>query len=146
MNHLFPIPAKPTFGTVKPLLYSSDYLNLKKTREIRRESLINKYKNYGSYENHYLSHQYSYRNKFDRYNLIYNLYSQENLNHVATVGTGINTETPPSIATKINPTLKPFYQFYNIDYKGELFGNSQCGELNYVNYVEPQLSKCLEKK
>ena len=141
MNHLFPIPAKPTFGTVKPLLYSSDYLNLKKTREIRRESLINKYKNYDDF---YLSSHY--KNEINKYNLVYGLYSQENLNHVATVGTNINTENPPSIATKINPTLKPFYQFYNIDYKGELFGNSQCGELNYVNYVEPQFSKCLEKK
>lgn len=119
-----PIPAKPTFGTVKPLLYPSDYLDLKNARAMRSYYLMNKY---------------------NKYNLVYNLYSKENLKYVSTVGSNVNSNNPTT-ATKINPTLKPFYQFYNIDYKGQLFGNSQCGELNYVNYVEPQLCKGLEKK
>jgi hypothetical protein len=29
----------------------------------------------------------------------------------------------------------PFYQLFYIDPCGELFGNSQCGELNYTSYM-----------
>jgi hypothetical protein len=31
--------------------------------------------------------------------------------------------------------LMPFYQLFYIDPCGELFGNSQCGELNYTSYM-----------
>lgn len=138
MAHAFKtIPAKPTFGTVNTLLYGSDYLNIKKARVTQRDFLINKYKNYDDY---YLSSRYNYRNLFNKYNLVYNLFSKENLQNVATVGSMVNSSDPETVK-QINPSLVPFYQFYDIDYQGQLFGNSQCGELNYVNYMHSNLLK-----
>ena len=136
MAHAFKtIPAKPTFGSANPLIYGRDYLDIKKARVIQREFLMKKYKNYDDY---YLSSRYHYRNLFNKYNLVYNLYSKENLQNVATVGSMVNSSDPETVK-QINPSLVPFYQFYNIDYQGQLFGNSQCGELNYVNYMQLDL-------
>ena len=47
---------------------------------------------------------------------------------IALFGVKVNT---------INSGLKPFYQNYILDPKGKLFGNSQCGELNFTHYMEP---------
>lgn len=141
MAHAFSIiPAKPTFGTVYPLLYPSDYLRVKQARAAKGSNSY--YRQYANFEEYYLSKSdlSGYGSEVNKRNLVYNLYSQENLNDVPTVGIAINTNDP-QVATNINPTLKPFYQHYNIDYKGALFGNSQCGKLNYVNYVEKQTNK-----
>jgi hypothetical protein len=47
------------------------------------------------------------------------------------------TQTDPvTISPSINPTLQPFYYYYNIDPNGELFGNTQCGINNYTNFME----------
>ena len=134
MSHTFaPIPAKPTFGTIQPLLYSSDYLLQKKAQTL---FATKQYKNPipVTYENMYL-----YFPKFlpfphlNRGNLIYGLYSKENLLGVTTVGMLQTTEE----ATSINPNSVPFYDYYTIDPKGQLFGNSQCGINNFVYYAEP---------
>ena len=142
MAHAFSIiPAKPTFGTVYPLLYPSDYLRIKQARASKGAKGSNpNYRQYANFEEYYLSKSNLYKSRVNKRNLVYNLYSQENLKDVPTVGIGINTNDPQT-ATNINPTLKPFYQYYNMDYKGALFGNSQCGTLNYVNYVEKQNNK-----
>jgi len=138
MAHAFKtIPAKPTFGTVRPLLYQDDYLTIKKRNALFATPLYNS----GplNYETYYLSrHNRLLRTQVNTSNLIYNLYSVENLTGVTSVG--INPYG--NQATKINPASVPFYQYYTVDPKGQLFGNSQCGELNYVHYMRPNF--CLK--
>jgi hypothetical protein len=114
--------ARPTFQQIQSLNYASDYLIEKKRRLLRIDSrrIIK------NYDNYLLNKEF--RNKFNRSNLLYNLYSNENLSYVTTLS-----------STTVNSTLKPFYQYYTIDPKGELFGNSQCGELNFTKYMEPEI-------
>jgi len=40
----------------------------------------------------------------------------------------------PNISIDTNVSY-PFYFKYQIDPRGELFGKSQCGELNYTHYM-----------
>ena len=133
MAHAFKtIPAKPTFGTVQPLLYQSDYLNSKK-----RIALLSNYKRHNlCYDAYYLWRKPSFTNQINPVNLVYNLYSKENLYNVNTLAYNNNLTVP---VTNINPSLTPLYNYYTIDPQGQLFGNSPCGELNYVNYMEPSL-------
>ena len=140
MSHTFaPIPAKPTFGTIRPLLYASDYMLQKKAKTL---FAINKFKsqsqnpilNPNSYENRYLYFpQFIPFPHLNRGNLIYGLYSTENLDFITTVG----VEQTDEQATTLNPNAVPFYDSYTIDPKGQLFGNSQCGINNFVFYAEP---------
>lgn len=132
MAHAFQvIPARPAFQQIQSLNYASDYLLEKKRLiRLRRDTILAlKYDTYLD--------KYKLRNEFNRSNLLYNLYSKENLNLVTTVASN-----PKDIKiNNIDPTLKPFYQYYVIDPKGQLFGKSQCGELNFVRYMEPQIIK-----
>jgi hypothetical protein len=128
MAHAFKvIPARPVFQQIQSLNYASDYLlEKKRLLRLRRDPVFVKY----DFET-YLD-KYKLRNEFNRSNLLYNLYSKENLNLVTTVASN-----PKDIKiNNIDPTLKPFYQYYVIDPKGQLFGKSQCGELNFVRYME----------
>ena len=128
-----PIPAKPTFGTVQPLLYSSDYLNYKKTRALNCVCYPTNIK--PNYNNYYLTlDRRIFRNELNKTNLVYGLYSKENLKYVTPISS--NTLQPTAVSV-IQPSSVPFYQYYIIDQKGELFGNTQCGENNFVNYMEP---------
>jgi len=43
--------------------------------------------------------------------------------------------------TPLPNTVTPFYQFNTIDPLGTLFGNSQCGELNYTTFMVYNLPK-----
>ena len=123
-----PIPAKPTFGTVRPLLYGSEYLNYKKAKTLHCDC-----RKKNDYENYYLSfNRKLFRNEINKTNLVYGLYSKEDLKLVTPVSTNSLQPTP---ATTINPSAIPFYQYYIIDQKGELFGNTQCGENNFVDYM-----------
>lgn len=123
-----PIPAKPTFGTVRPLLYGSDYLTYKKAKVLNCDC-----RKKMDYYNYYLSfNRKIFRNEINKTNLVYGLYSKEDLRLVTPVST--NT-LPPTPAGTINPSAVPFYQYYIIDQKGELFGNTQCGENNFVDYM-----------
>lgn len=133
MAHAFKtIPAKPTFGTVQPLIYQSDYLNIKKKQIL---SNIRCNPNLG-YDYYYLLYKSRGTTQINPLNLVYNLYSQENLYKVNTLAYNNNLSVP---VTKINPSSTPLYNYYTIDPEGQLFGDSPCGELNYVNYVEPSL-------
>jgi len=153
MTHAFaPIPAKPTFGTLRENLYQSDYLNRKKAKYAycRTPSYCNKIKIANSYDliNLYKLGRYS-RNletcniiPINKGNLIMGQYTKLNLKNVCTVSNG----TPPTRpCTNCDPcknntvslveTDVPFYFNKTIDPLGELFGSSQCGELNYTGYM-----------
>ena len=136
MAHVFNvIPAKPTFGTLRENLYQSDYINRKK----RGLAYCNSSSRYNSY--HFkLGCKRRIAFPVNKSNLIIGQYSKENLKDVCTVTSfakvpvycDCSSNEIACIPVMINPTVT-FYENYVIDPLGELFGNSQCGELNYVS-------------
>ena len=161
MAHAFKtISAKPTFSTLKENLYQSDYINRKKgiitfcnssrCQRIRFSpsyNVINSF-NIGSYT---LSLYNSNTLPVNKSNLIISQYTKENLKDVCTISEidpnvnptpcGIDIYCDPCQNNNpviIDPTLsgtQPFYYKYQIDPLGELFGKTQCGELNYTRYM-----------
>ena len=161
MAHAFaPIAAKPTFGTLKENLYQSDYLNRKKAKYAycRTPSYCNRIKIANSYDliNSYNLGRYS-RNletcniiPINKGNLIMGQYTKLNLKNVCTVSNGTPSTKPCGTGIKDLPcdpcqnkdpvmldpdTGVPFYFDKTIDPLGELFGSSQCGELNYTQHM-----------
>jgi hypothetical protein len=136
------ISAKPCFGVVAPLLYSSDYLIRKKAKFLncncaRSPSLLgNSYDNYNLFLERTI-----FRNEINRSNLVYGLYSKENLKYAVTLANNTSPITPITPTQKVNPKNIPFYQYYIIDPKGTLFGNTPtpCGLNDFVNYMEPSI-------
>jgi hypothetical protein len=166
-----PIPAKPTFGTLRKDLYQSDYLarktgaliycnsratcgKLRVAKDFREKLLFSKGKDFIN----------GLRcSKFNipvgKSNLIMGQYTKLNLDTVCPVinidnGSSlpiptqcydndflinpITNEIPNCGNVRIsntNTSSTPFYQLYYIDPCGKLFGNSQCGELNYTSYM-----------
>ena len=165
MVHAFtPIPAKPAFGTLKENLYQSDYLNRKKAKYAycRTPSYCNKIKIANSYAliNSYNLGRYSHNLEtcniitVNKGNLIIGQFAKLNLSNVCTVSSGPPPITPCTNDTPCNPcqdntsvvvdpnaspatpiSSHPFYLNATIDPLGELFGASQCGELNYTKYM-----------
>jgi hypothetical protein len=154
MTHAFaPIPAKPTFGTLRENLYQSDYLNRKKAKYAycRTPSYCNKIKIANSYDliNSYKLGRYS-RNletcniiPINKGNLIMGQYTKLNLKNVCTVSNGTPSTKPcgkcdpcqDNTSVVLVDTGVPFYFDKTIDPLGELFGSSQCGELNYTGHM-----------
>ena len=127
MAHAFKtISAKPTFGTLKHNLSQSDYIARKK----------------------WFAHTYNMPfpdTNVNKSNLIMGQYTKLNLMGICTVAKIEPTVTPSPDAScptdkpviiDPNATTDPFYYKYQIDPMGELFGKSQCGELNYIRYME----------
>ena len=157
MAHAFsPIPAKPTFGTLKENLYQSDYINRKKSKIIycRTPSYCQKLSNANSYGKLYSYNLGRYALSLEncniipvnKGNLIMGQYTKLNLQNVCTVSAGPPPSQPCSSLLPcdpcqnndpviIDPSSDTFYLNYTIDPLGELFGASQCGELNYTRYM-----------
>lgn len=162
MAHAFKtISAKPTFGTLRENLYQSDYINRKKgiityckssayCQKINRApsyDRINSY-NLGSYT---LALDKCNIIPVNKGNLIIGQYSKTNLADVCTVSSLIPYTAPApcgydnpcspcqnNTPVIIDPSASPgtvFYQNYSIDPLGQLFGKTQCGELNYIHYM-----------
>lgn len=154
---------KNTFGTLRPNLYQSDYINRKKglITFCKTPSYCNKIKVSSSYNNLNSFNLGRYVRSLEKCNvlpinksnLIIGQYTKFNTNDICTVSDinnnpqpcssdhpcnpcQINTPVsidPTPLVPPINP--KPFYYTYQIDPLGELFGKTPCGELNYVNYM-----------
>ena len=127
MAHAFaPIPAKPSFGTLKENLYQSDYINRKKNK---CNTIL----------------------PINKSNLIVGQYTKLNLYDVCTVSNGFPPSNPCEFNNECNPcydsgeeaivkidgtsTTIQFNLKYTIDPLGELFGKTPCGILNYTNYM-----------
>jgi hypothetical protein len=146
MAHAFKtIPAKPAFGNIREELYQSDYIEKKKKRimncDLGLSGKCNLVKNFYP---------------IDKSNLIIGQYSYLNLSTACVaieqpipndIGSCFNTPDfnectscdQPIIMNvgtdgKWNSGNSNFYQDVYIDPIGELFGYSQCGELNYTHY------------
>ena len=158
MAHAFaPIPAKPAFGTLKENLYQSDYINRKKAKYTycRTPTYCQKMTNASSYGKLYSYNLGRYSLSLEncnvipvnKGNLIMSQYTKLNLQNVCTVSAGPPPSQPCSSDAPCNPCQNnasvqidassdtPFYESYTIDPLGELFGVSQCGELNYTRYM-----------
>lgn len=62
----------------------------------------------------------------------------ENLKDIVTVSSissGIQSIEPTFVDIITSSSPKPFYQLYKIDPRGELFGNTPCGEANFKKRV-----------
>jgi hypothetical protein len=121
---------KQCFGNLKTLDNTSDYLQ-KKKRRLVNFNYDAKYKD--TYDFYYLNRHNVPMKQLNTTNLIYNLYSKENLQNVNV----LTNKNSGQVNPYINPSLGPFYKYYKIDPLGQLFGNSQCGINNYVHYMEP---------
>lgn len=157
-NAFTPIPAKPTFGNLKEKISQSDYINRKKGKYIycTTPSFCNKPIKSNSYAmiNSFNLGRYAINVEnnnsipVNRSNLIFGQYSKLDLNNVCTVSKGAPPNKYCSVENPCNPcqnpgtviidtsvTAEPFYFGQTIDPLGELFGSSQCGELNYTKYM-----------
>lgn len=156
MAHAFaPISAKPTFGTLKENLYQSDYINRKKGKQnyCTNPKRCNKLINSNSYANLNSFNLGRYLEKcnilsVNKTELVIGQYTKLNLNNVCTVSNGpppskhCSSENPcnpcqnnTSVIIDSSTNANPFYLGHTIDPLGELFGSSQCGELNYTDYM-----------
>ena len=163
MAHAFSntISGKPTFGTLRENLYQSDYINRKKgintycrsPLRCQRMLIASSYNVRNSYNLGVYALSLKKCNIFpvNKSNLIIGQYTKENLKDICTISTFNNCvssyECDPCKVIAIDP-LNPFsnpnivinpsdilYQKYIIDPIGELFGKTQCGELNYTHYM-----------
>jgi len=162
MAHAFaPIPAKPTFGTFRKNLYQSDYINRKKAKLIYCNSRDSCGRILVSPDYNVRALFKTGRDAINllrcsnavipinKANLIMGQYTKLDLNRVCTVLNTTNysasdclkniTGCPNSNPVIIDPTNNPippsFYQNNIIDPCGYLFGNTQCGELNFTSYM-----------
>lgn len=132
------IPAKPTFGSVKPKLYASDYINRKKSllkncSNIQCKSNINIFKNQVDYietKNLYNTNPLCCgKGYINHTNLNINLLTEENLKDINV----LKSNNPDITPTTIDIT-KQFIYNYTIDPSGELFGNTTCGINDWASY------------
>lgn len=160
MAHAFQtIPAKPAFATLKQKLYQSDYINRKKGLLIycNSPSICNRLRIAPSYNirNSFNTGRSAFNLArcnilpINKSNLIIGQYTKANLTDVCTVSNifSYSKPAPCSSDDPCNPcqnndpvvidpaAIKPFYYTYQIDPLGELFGKTQCGELNYTHYM-----------
>lgn len=151
------IPAKPTFGTIRENLFQSDYIRRKKglITYCTTPSLCNKINIASSYSliNSFNLGKYTLSlNKcniipVNKSNLIIGQFTSENLKDVCTVQPlsphnnptpcGDNLDCLPCQNNNVVAIVPGdiFYQNYQIDPLGELFGRTPCGELNYTHFM-----------
>jgi hypothetical protein len=158
MAHAFKtVSAKPTFGTLRENLYQSDYINRKKGAIIfcKSPSFCQRIRPAPSYNTRNSFNLGRYTLSLDKCNifpvskgnLIMGQYTKENLKDVCTVSNLIpyikpepcGSDEPCDPCQNNTPVLldpaEIFYQKHMIDPLGELFGKTQCGELNYTHYM-----------
>lgn len=152
------LPGKATFGTIQGYDSQNDYLTAKKSKLVycSAPTYCNKLKTVPNYTYKYLYAQgknelglYNYNvNPFNTGDLMLGQYTNLNLNNVCTVSNGNPTSTYCNSSLPCNPCQNntnviinpaatiPFYYNKTIDPLGELFGNTQCGELNFTDYMQ----------
>ncbi len=152
------IPAKPAFGTIQEKIYQSDYIQRKKGQitYCGTPALCHRLRVASSYDkqNTYNTGRYSYGLEkcglisTNKYDLVMGQYTKSNLKNVCVVSVGppptkvcsiLNPCTPcqttDEVRIDVSNSAPSFYTANTIDPLGELFGNSQCGELNYIDYM-----------
>jgi hypothetical protein len=133
---------RSTFGTFKEPLDAGDYISNIKAKTTYCKPNICSSNGYVGSESNLLTLKkannlafYSCRN-VNRANLNINLITKLNLNNVPVIE-NMAFESP-TVITPPTETTNP-YLYYTIDPCGNLFGNTTCGENNYINYQEYNL-------
>ena len=151
MAYAFGTPAKPTFGNLRENLYQCEYIDRKKGKLLfcNNINFCNRLRNADSFNqiNLYNKGLYAYRLKkcpilpCSKDNLVVGQYTKLDLKDVCVA---INEEPcSDSISctpceNKDNFTINlntSFFLSNTIDPKGQLFGNTQCGQNNFVKYM-----------
>lgn len=157
MAHAFKsLSAKPTFGSKQTHYYQSDVVNNKRYKQLRISidepcNILHKTNNYNQF--------YLFKNSntpkccmyfpVSKYNIVAGQYTALNLSDVCTASNQSYVNPTPDdkcnnshVQMKSNPStgvwnsgISAFYQDVSIDPLGQLFGNTQCGELNYTDYM-----------
>lgn len=137
-----------TFGKLKETIYQNEYIYLKKGKsQFCNTNCCNKLSTVVSYNTKNLfNNTQNYNrtlNSVDQQNLVSGQYSIMDLSGVCTVIQGspcvpIYDCSSCDLTCPINvkTATKPFYFTNTIDPLGSLFGNSQCGELNWTRYKQ----------
>lgn len=133
--------ARPAFAVYKePAVYSDLYYNKRSTNMYCLQNACHFNKPLGTEKNLLLFKNYVVNrksgNSINTYQLYINLLTKLNLKDVPVIAS-----IPEGISpVEINASAIPYYS-YNVDPNGVLFGNSPCGLLNYVNFMECNFPK-----
>jgi hypothetical protein len=124
--------ANPTFGVNNNPKEAGDYILNKKNKllncNFKKKCNINKYNtNKCKYINCVPDLSYNYN-----YNLNMNLTTKLDLQNICVIEDMSGNICPTTIVYNNIPN---FYNYYEIDPKGELFGNTECGVNNYLSYL-----------
>ena len=137
--------AKSTFGTLQEKINQSDFINRKKKKNLfcNNQTVCNRLA---------VLNNANKCNVFstNKYNLIIGQYSKTDLKNVCVISLGspptehcsdLNPcnpcQTTAQVPIVISSSATPLHETHTLDPLGELFGNSQCGELNYNKYMAP---------
>ncbi len=156
MSHAFKtIPAKPTFGTLRPVGFQSDYI-------VNKKSKIAYCNSSSPCEKNIYAPNYNQMNLFNngrrrsvnylannnllpflnKSNVIAGLYSKMDLTNVCTLINGFPCNKIDSCSACKNAvsvdssSTSPLNWTNTIDPVGELFGNTPCGIENFTNYMK----------
>lgn len=131
------IPAKAAFGKIKEPMTSSEYIKNKKSIQVFNEQLdYNSFNTQKSYDDFSLfNNGFKLQNNrkcrildVNKNNLETNLYTKLDLSCIPVLSS--STSSP----TSIDISNYPFFYYYTIDPLGLLFGKTNCGIDNYLNY------------
>ena len=129
-------PAKPAFGTFRESINAGDYIKNKAAKaSYCKSNLCHQVLNNKSQGELLLLKQAKNlsdsrcSSDINSYNLNSNLYTKLDLQNICVIKNIENGDCPTSIDTSLT-----FVGNYEMDPNGALFGNTQCGLNNYLNY------------
>ena len=128
--------ARPAFAVYKePAVYSDLYYTKRANNLYCLQNACHFNKPLGTEKNFLLFKNYVINrktaNSINTYQLYINLLTKLNLKDVPVIASISDGKSP----VEINAANIPYYT-YNVDPEGALFGNTPCGLLNYVNFME----------
>ena len=154
MAHAFAIiPAKPAFGNFSKKLNYSDIITNKRINTLYCECVNNDDSNYVNSQSQRMDFNKIKRTNcedscetfpFDKTNLEVNLITQLYLPQDNVLV--IENKNNPGVPSKVDPSLQPYYAYYNVDPNNQLVGDTQCGIQKYINYMILDISAFLNTK
>lgn len=141
MSHAFKIvPAKPAFGTFSKKINYTDIIAAKRANTLYCECNINDDTNYVNSQGRLLDMRKTTRSNCEygcdifpvdktamEVNLVTTLYIPNIL--------VIEKNSAPNVPAKIDPSLTPFFAYYQIDPDDKLVGDTPCGIQKFINYM-----------
>jgi hypothetical protein len=140
MSHAFKVvPAKPAYGSFSKKLDYSDVLSAKRANTLYCDCNGKDDTNYVNSQGKLMDMKKTTRGNcddcdvfpFDKTSLQVNLVTTLYIPNILVVEE-LNDPGKPS---KIDPTLIPFFAYYNIDPNDKLVGDTPCGIQKFINYM-----------